>query len=300
MADLIIGNAGTPEERRTGLGGSEAAAALGLSPWQTPYSLWELKTGRAPPVDQTEPMLWGHLLEDVVRREYARRTGLEARPVQEMLRHPEHPWMFSHLDGQVFGAEPRRVILEVKTARTGQGWGEEDTSEIPLNYLIQTHHNLAVAQADVCDVPVLIAGQDFRIYQVHRDRELEQQLIEREAAFWAFVTSDQPPPPTTLQDAVRRWGRSDARGAVVAGDAEMAAVNLLRTLHRQRKEIEALEAEAKTLVMTAMGDDGLNLVDANGEVLATWKLDNGRKPYFVAEKPPSRVLRVKHLENADV
>src|SRR5215469_14323159 len=97
------GNAGTPEERRTGIGGSDAAAALGLSPWQTPYDLWEQKTGRAPPIEQTEPMLWGHLLEDIVRREYARRTGLEARPVAEMIRHPHRSWMFAHLDGEVLG-----------------------------------------------------------------------------------------------------------------------------------------------------------------------------------------------------
>jgi putative phage-type endonuclease len=294
-----LGNAGTPEERRTGIGGSDAAAALGLSPWQTPYELWLQKTGRAPPVEQNEPMLWGHLLEDVVRREYARRTGLETRTIAEMIRHPQHPWMFVHLDGEVIG-RPVRVILEVKTARTAQGWGEEDTDEIPLNYLIQTHHSMAVTQAEVCDVAVLIAGQDFRLYQVWRDHEIEAQLVEREAAFWEMVTSDQPPPPMTMQDAVRRWGRFDAQGEVMAGVPEITAVEALRRLHRQQKELAAAEEQMKMRLMEAMGDDGLNLVDGRGDILATWKLDNGRKAYSVAAREPSRRFLVKHLEDVDV
>jgi putative phage-type endonuclease len=294
-----LGNAGTPEERRTGIGGSEAAAALGLSPWQTPYELWELKTGRAPPVEQNEPMLWGQLLEDIVRREYARRTGLEARPVKDMIRHPQHPWMFVHLDGQVIGAG-HRVILEVKTARTGQGWGEEETDEIPLNYLTQCHHALSVTQSEICDVAVLIGGQDFRLYQVRHDPEIEAQLVEGEAAFWAFVTSDQPPPPMTMQDAVRRWGRYDAQGEVMAGVPEITAVEVLRRLHRQQKELAATEEQMKKLLMEAMGDDGLRLVDGSGDVLVTWALDNGRKAYSVAAREPARRFLVKQPEDADV
>jgi putative phage-type endonuclease len=294
-----LGNAGTPEERRTGIGGSDAAAALGLSPWQTPYELWEQKTGRAPPLEQTEPMLWGHLLEDVVRREYARRTGLETRTIAEMIRHPQHPWMFVHLDGEVIG-RPYRVILEVKTSRTAQGWGEDETDEIPLPYLIQTHHSLTVTRAEICDVAVLIGGQDFRLYQVRPDREIEQQLVEGEAAFWETVTSGQPPPPMTMQDAVRRWGRFDAQGEVMAGVPEITAVETLRRLHRQKTEIAAAEEQLKMRLMEAMGDDGLNLVDGRGDILATWKLDNGRKAYSVPAREPTRRFLVKHLEDADV
>jgi putative phage-type endonuclease len=289
-----VDNAGTPEERRTGLGGSDAAAALGLSPWQTPYDLWELKTGLAPPLEQTEPMLWGKLLEDIIRAEYGRRTGLEVRPVMDLMRHPRHAWMFAHIDGRV--AQDGRVILEVKTARTAQGWGEEETDEVPLNYLTQVHHYLAVTEAEVCDVAVLIGGQDFRLYQVYRDPEIERDLIEGEAAFWKLVEQRQPPPPVTLQDAVRRWGHFKATGSVVAGEAEIAAVAVLRALHSQKAEIEQLEEAAKLGLMEAMGEDGLNLVSPDGELLVTWALDNGRKGYSVAAREPSRRFIVKHLE----
>jgi putative phage-type endonuclease len=293
--DEPLGNAGTPEERRTGLGGSDAAAALGLSPWQTPYDLWEQKRGLAPPLEQTEPMLWGHLLEDIIRREYAKRTGMEVRPVKELIRHPKHAWMFAHLDGKI-GAD-NRAILEVKCARTSEGWGEPDTSEVPLHYLLQIHHYLSVTAAEVCDVAVLIGGSDFRLYQVERDPEIEEHLVEGEAAFWQQVEQGVPPAPMTLEDAVRRWGHSNAQGFTLAGVDEIEAVYQLRSLHQQKKDLLRMEEGLKLALTTALGENGANLVHPGGELLATWKLDSGRKGYSVAPKEPSRRLLIKGLND---
>ena len=292
-----LGNAGTPEERRTGLGGSDAAAALGLSPWQTQHDLWEQKTGLAPPLLQTEPMLWGKLLEDTIRREYARRTGYEVQPVQEMIRHPKHSWMFAHVDGEV--RAERRTILEVKTTRDARGWGEPDTDDIPVPYLTQVHHYLSVTEAEVCDVAVLIGGQDFRLYQVFRDTEIEQQLIEREAEFWRHVVDNEPPPPTTLHDAMRRWGHFDAQGFTVAGEDEQRAIEVLRRGRQLQLDLDAAEEKAKLVIQSAMAETGQTLVHpVTGEVLATWKLDSGRKAYSVAAREPSRRFLVKNLEDA--
>jgi putative phage-type endonuclease len=64
------------EQRRHGIGGSDAAAALGLSPWKTPLSLYLEKTGDARPFRDNESMLWGRVLEPAIRAEYTRRTGI--------------------------------------------------------------------------------------------------------------------------------------------------------------------------------------------------------------------------------
>lgn len=290
-----LGNAGTPEERRTGIGGSDAAAAVGLSPWRSAYDLWEEKVGQSPPVEQNEPMLWGKLLEDIIRREYERRTGMVVTYRKELIRHPARPWMFVHLDGEV--GSTGEAILEVKTSRTGQGWGEPDTDEIPLPYLVQVHHSLAVTAAQVCDVAVLIGGQDFRLYQVSRDIEIEQQLIEDETRFWESVTSGVPPAPATVADAVKRWGHISVTGTVVAGEQEQRAIAILRRAHALHKQIEVEEEGAKKALMEVMGDNGLNLIDpVTSELLATWKLDNGRKAYSVEAREPARRFLVKHLE----
>jgi len=288
-----LGNAGTPEERRTGLGGSDAAAALGLSPWQSPYDLWEQKIGIAPPVEETEPMLWGKLLEGVIREEYARRTGFNVQPVKEMMRHAEHPWMFAHVDGRV----SPNTILEVKTTRDTRGWGDPGTDEIPLHFLTQTHHYLAVTQAEVCDVAVLFGGQDLQLYQVLRDPEIEQQLIDGEADFWRHVIDAEPPPPVSLHDAMRRWGHFNAQGYAVAGETEQQAIAVLRRSQQLRRELDEAEERAKLTVMEMLGETGQTLVHPlTGEILATWKLDNGRKAYSVAAREPSRRFLVKHLE----
>lgn len=291
-----LGNAGTPEERRTGLGGSDAAAALGLSPWRSQYDLWEEKTGQAPPLEQTEPMLWGKLLEDTIRREYARRTGLTVTYRKDMIRHPTRPWQFAHLDGEV-GQDGKR-ILEVKSARMGIDWGEPETDAIPLPYLVQVHHSLIVTAAEVCDVAVLIGGQDFRIYHVERDIEIEQRIIEGETAFWEGVTYGVPPAPMTLEDAVKRWGHVSTAGYVVAGEAEQQAVAILRRGKELRADLDEAEKAAKLTLMEAFGERGSTLVDPGGALLATWKLDNGRKAYSVAAKEPSRRLLIK--EGSDV
>lgn len=294
-----LGNAGTPEERRTGIGGSDAAAAIGLSPWMSPFDLWEVKTGLQPGPEQNEPMLWGKLLEDIIRREYARRTGMEVEYIPDLIRHPDHPFMFCHLDGRV--GRQGRAILEVKCARTALGWGEPETDEIPLPYLTQCHHNMAVTAAEVCDVAVLIGGNDFRLYQVSRDIEIEQRLIDGEADFWRHVISQEPPPPITLQDAVKRWGHFDAQGFTMAGEQERAAIAVVRKAHALKEQIKIEEEAAKSFLIEAMGENGASLVDPNtGELLATYKLDHGRKAYSVAAKEPSRRLLVKNLEHADV
>lgn len=76
--------------RRSGIGGSDIAAICGLSPYQTPYDVWLDKLGQGEEVDPNSPgIYWGTVLEDVVAREYAQRTGAKVQRVNTMMRHPE-------------------------------------------------------------------------------------------------------------------------------------------------------------------------------------------------------------------
>jgi putative phage-type endonuclease len=276
-------------ERKTGIGGSDAAAALGISPWRTPYDLWLEKTGAANPLPVTEPMRWGTLLEPVIAAEYCRRTGRQIEPAP-MLRHPTHRWMIGHIDGRVIG-EPR--ILEVKTAGIGIGWGEPGSDEIPLQYLTQCHHYLVVSQAEVVDIAVLIGGQDFRLYTIERDDAIADTLIEREQRFWWRVENRMPPDPVNTTDAVRRWGRLYAPGMITASEAEQATVERLRGIKKARKALEAEEDAGARLLMAALGDRGDTLVDLAGTALASWKLDRGRAAYQVEAREPARRFLVK-------
>ena len=58
------------EERRKGIGGSDAAAIAGLSPWKSPVAVWLEKTGQVEPEEPGEAAYWGTVLEDVVARNF--------------------------------------------------------------------------------------------------------------------------------------------------------------------------------------------------------------------------------------
>lgn len=87
------------EVRRTGIGSSDAAAAIGLNPYQSQLERWMQKTGKGDllpavdPTDDTSPMFWGTLLDPIVAAHYTKRTGRKVRCVNAVLQHPEHPWI---------------------------------------------------------------------------------------------------------------------------------------------------------------------------------------------------------------
>lgn len=285
-------------ERAKGLGGSDAPAVCGVSPWKSPYQVWLEKRGEAEPQEDNEPMFWGRTLEPVIRQRYADVTGRTVVVPNEILRHPKYDWMIANIDGEV----PGERILEIKTARSADGWGEPGSAEIPETYIIQVQHYMIVRAYPVADVAALIGGNDFRIYEVPADPELQQLILDREAAFWDMVLKGTPPDPTTYADVKQLFGRTSKALKIQATDMVIAAIQRL-------KEIKALseeEEKLKTLIMAYMEEND-TLVD-NGNVLATWKLGKPAKRFdakalqdahpdiykeFLKEGEPSRRLLIK-------
>ena len=185
------------EVRRRGIGSSDAAAAVGLNPYQSQLELWLIKTSRdgnlpkVDPNDETSPMYWGTLLESIVAAHYTRRTGRRVRKVNSVLRHPEIPWMLANIDREVMG-DDEVAVLECKTAGINGAklWREG----VPEYVQLQVQHQLAVTGKRAADVAVLLGGQELQVHRVVRDDKLIARLIELEARFWAYVESDTPPP----------------------------------------------------------------------------------------------------------
>lgn len=254
------------EERRTGIGGSDTAPILGLSPYKTPLAIYQEKRGEARSIEDNAPMKWGRQLEPVIRQEYSDQTGRVVLVPERMRRHPQHDFMVANVDG--FTEDGR--IFEAKTARTANGWGEPGSDQVPQGYLLQVQHYMAVLGMAVADVAVLIGGSDFRLYEVPADRELQQMLIDAEADFWACVQRGEPPEPVTFADAMARWGHASKAGSVLADDEAQAAVLDLGRLREQIAALEARQEQAKAVVMRALGERD-TLVSPQGDVLCTWK-----------------------------
>lgn len=253
------------EQRRLGIGGSDAPAIMGLSKWRTPLSVWLDKTGQIEAADESEPMRWGTLLEPVIRQEYATRTG-RAVVTPGLIRHPDHEFIIGTPDGI---ADDGRIV-EIKTARSGDGWGEPGSDQVPDDYLIQVQHYMMLSGAALADVAVLIGGSDFRVYTVPADRELHGMMVDAEAAFWQQVVDRIPPPAVSYADAVAMYGRASKAASVVADEAIIDALFRLKLTRRALVERENDEDQLKATIMAAMGECD-TLIDAKGAVLATWK-----------------------------
>lgn len=184
--------------RKQGIGASDAAAAVGISPYQSPLELWMIKTGRdtempkPDPDDDSTPMYWGNILEPIVAQHYTRRSGNKVRKVNAVLQHADADkhWMLANLDYAVLN-NPDVQILECKTA--GE-WGSKLWRDgVPAYVECQVQHQLAVTGRQAADVCVLLCGQEIRIHRIERDDELIAKLIELERQFWYCVETDTPP-----------------------------------------------------------------------------------------------------------
>lgn len=176
------------EWRRQGIGGSDAAAILGISPWTTRYQLWEDKTGRSKPKESNWAQERGTAMEPVARAWYELKTGIEMR--DGCVVHSEFPFMRCSLDG---GSDEARRALEIKCP----GQKDHDTAKegrVPDKYFPQCQHALIVTGYDSLDYVSFQSHQDAVIINVKPDAEWCKKYFEEAHRFWFdHVVADVPP-----------------------------------------------------------------------------------------------------------
>lgn len=262
----MLGTITTPEPSRHGIGGSQAAAALGVHPYQSPISLWQELVGELPGFEGNERTRWGNVLEPVVRQEYVERHGCAVHVPQGSLyaAHSEaRDWARATPDGIVVDADGggRWLYgLEVKTAglRVADRWGEEGTDEVPAEYLIQCQHYMAVTGLQRWDVAVLIGGQDYREYRVDRDDEIIATIFEQVGRFWDDHVLARVPPPIDGTDDYRDYlarRYPHTRADYLEADAETEGmVAELLGLREDRRVLEEMIAERENQLRAAIGE----------------------------------------------
>jgi len=258
------------EERRTGIGGSDVAAILGISPWKTPLQVYEEKLGLAPATEENEAMKWGTLLEPIVMAEFSRRTGKTVIPGgTQIIRHRDMPWMTCTPDGLISGREADEG-LECKTARSAHGWGEPEGDDVPPIYLCQVTQCMIVTGRPVWWVAVLIGGSDFRIRRVELDAVLANEIIQSCADFWRHhIEKRIPPAAQSAEEARRKWPTPIAGAVAQASQDIIEAARRLATLKAEAKTIEEhIEAE-QSRIMDAMGT--AEALKNGNQLIATWK-----------------------------
>ena len=251
-------------ERKTGIGGSDVAAVIGISRWKTPLEVWEEKTGRANPTEESPAMYWGTMLEAVVADEFAKRTGFKVERC-EMLR---DEWRIANLDRVVIEPNGTKVLLECKTANAyaDLAWGESQeleivnkqampTAIIPDYYTTQVQWYLGVTGFPYAYVAVLIGGQDFRIYRIESDNELIDLLVERCRQFWfGNVIRDIPPEPITAADSEKLYAGKQVEEIPEADSETALMISNLINIKLQTRDLDKQASALKEKIIAALKD----------------------------------------------
>ena len=262
-------------ERKTGIGGSDAAAVLGISPWATPVTVWLDKTGRAAPQEETEAMRIGTELEGFVARRYEQETGRTVQRYNRMVRRgrlignfdrlvvPEGAKVASHM-----GEIRTDTLLECKTS------SREWEDGVPLHYQVQVQHYMGLTECLAhADVACLFLGRKhFETFRVERDEAVIATMRERLEAWWAeYVEGDRMPPPTNERDCRLLWARSNPGKTVAATDAIARRLEAYRAYKDEERRAKEAAAEAMGDVCAFLGDAETLTDAATGRPLATWK-----------------------------
>ncbi len=167
--------------RKTGIGGSDAAAICGLNPYASAIHVFQDKTSEELNVKDSEPMRQGRDLEDYVARRFCEASGLKVRRSHMLYRSTSHSFMIADVDRLIVGQD---AGLECKTA-SAYSYDQWKDGQIPTHYLIQCLHYMAVTGKREWYIAVVILGKAFLYQKITWNDEVIKKLIAIEEAFWS-------------------------------------------------------------------------------------------------------------------
>lgn len=265
------------KERQSGIGGSDAAAVLGVNPFMTPLELWESKVQEVAQVEPTGPMLRGIHLEPVAADLYVEQTGRQVRR-QPLRRHSEHKHMIANVDRQILATTEDVTstgVLEVKcpglrVMAKVKARGLEDYMTVQLM------HYLAVLGYTWGSF-ALFNAENWQLihFDLEADLDFIDMLVEKEAEFWTKYVQAGTPPPADQEP----W----ADVPKVEGELKVVDGPMWREFAGQLLEAQALkraaldlEGQAKEQLQALMQDVGAEAVEIAEFARLYWKEQAGR------------------------
>lgn len=284
-------------DRSKFLGGSDAAAVLGVSPWETPVELWHAKTGRkaknaAPPDPAAERRYSrGHRLEPFIRDmavDKLQSMGLQVELLacNERYVDPEHPFLSCEIDfelrltgtlainGREFELDGEHINADAKsvTGFARKKWGEVDTEDVPIEYAAQFMHGLMVTGRRLCLVAALRSFDDVDVFWTIRDDETIAAMRPKLVSFWVdHVLGDTPPDPLKFDD-IRALFPLDNGLAIEATEDIADKVRQHADIKARIREFEDAEEALKFEIGEFISPNAR--LTFGGIDLCTWKAQN--------------------------
>lgn len=245
------------EWRRKGIGGSDAAAIIGVSPFATARDLYYDKLNIVSATDEESNWVQkeiGHLLEDLVAKIFSKKTGYPVYQVKKMFYHPNFPYMLADVDYFVRLPDGKTAILEIKTTNynaTGNWWLDGKES-VPVNYELQGRHYMAVTNIDKVYYCCLYGNTEDEVIirSIDRDEGYEDLIITLEGDFWNNNVLAKVPPPyyedgdLVLESIRRHAGDLDTNAPEVALNAKITS-NVMRYIELQEEKKKVKTEENK-------------------------------------------------------
>jgi len=304
------------EERKKGIGGSEASMVIGVNPWKSKLELWNEKVTQKSNIDATKQLMFkiGHILEPIIAEEYTKETGreLEERPLKI---HPRYPFIIGNIDREIVGDKKGPGILEIKTKGGYTNWHGED---IPIYYHAQLQHYLELYKYSWGSFSVLDLGvMKLSIVDVERDDGFISKLVKEEIEFWKLVENKTPPPvcPTKACEEFLREKYKVSESITIDISANEEAIKwaaMLREAKRNIKAFDIMETEAKNHLMSIMGTaekalgNMYNISWKAPKDKEVFELERFKRDYpeiakqYIKPEPQTRRFTVRFAENKQI
>lgn len=241
------------------IGGSDAAAVIGLNPWVSPYTLWAEKSGKLPGFEGNLATEVGTYLEEFVAKKFEKETGKKVRRANQSFLNSAYPWAIANIDREIVGED---AGLEIKTT-SELNMRKFKGGEYPANYYCQCVHYLAVTGKQRWYLAVLIGNKEFKWFTIERDESEMEALMAAERDFWNRVETGTPPEIDGLQattDAIKTiYADSEESDVDLSGYASILDQYIVAC--NQVKEVEKIRDEYANKVKDFMGSSAYGQCD---------------------------------------
>lgn len=238
---------------------SKVAAILGVSRWESPYRLWHRIKGLVDPEPPKDIFDLGHDFEDAMANIWRRENpGWRLSRGEVQIHGDTHKFGFpcaATIDRRAARGRARRVV-EFKTARSLEEWGDEFTDEAPADYVAQVTAEMLFTGYTQHPAHLMVLGPYFKAhtYVIEFDQQVADWIVQRCREFWESLQGDEPP---LLDDSVATYEcvrelHPDIDGSTVQYDLD-AAAELLH-LAAEHKDLERQLRGAKTRLLDVMGN----------------------------------------------
>lgn len=260
------------EWRRGGLGSSDVAAVLGVSPYASPWDVWLSKT-QGIDLPDNAAMEVGRYMERGIGEWAADQLGGELIKADPVVGTKD--WMRSTPDFMVAymaaGAHATEILECKKARQSADEWGEAGSDLIPVDYTIQVQWQMLCKRRRCAYLAVLFTLSDeFRLYTIERDEKLCAHLEEAAGAWWQRHVIEGNPPELDGSKAASRWlaehyaTNEDIRRE--ADEDEQATMRRLRLYLERRKRLDEEIAIMKQDLIRSMGGQASKLTSPFGSV----------------------------------